>query len=73
MYFSQNTKPLKFQQSKVTDSFANKSMPLFSVESRHSLPFSENSNMRQCCFIGNSNVDAETANVQSGWKILVGE
>ena len=57
----------------MTDPFAIKSMPLFSLESRHSLPFSENSIMRRFRFIDNSNVAAEIGNVQSGWDILVAE
>ena len=43
------------------------------LESRHSVPFSENSIRRRFRFIGKSNIVAETGNVQSGWSILVAE
>ena len=67
------SKTLNSQTSKVTDPFAINSRPLFSLESRHSLPFSENLIMRRFHFMGNSNFAAETGNVQSRWVILVTE
>ena len=56
--------------SKVTDAFAIKFMPLFSIESTHILLFLDHSIMRRFRFIGDLSVAAETGNVQSGWDIF---
>ena len=72
-FSSENTKTLNLQISKVIDLFAIKSKPLFSLESRYRLPFSENSIMLRFRFIGNSNVPAKTGNAESGWDILAAE